>query len=320
MNKLKPLFYLLVFVFLVSACASPQAKPEKPIATLSEPESTSTSEPTKISPTETYTPEPTFTPSPTPVPGKQVFPIDSLAEEIPWLPMDESNVPGINYVSFNTEKPPFNNALVRQAFSYAIDREAITEMAIKYYARNARPATVFTPPEILGRDLYGEVGINFDPERAKELFAEAGYSDPSSFPSVIYLVNASGETAPGARLNMANAMAEMWQEYLGVTVNVVVEGNWGKFLDRLRDNPPEIYRLAWVADYNDPDNFLREVFHSDTDPNFGRFSNTEFDKLVDSAKLQRKHPEKRQLMYIQAEYILCEEQAAVIPLYFQTYP
>jgi oligopeptide transport system substrate-binding protein len=319
MNKLKLFFSMMIFVLLLAACTSPQAQPEQPIAT-TPPESTSASEPTAVPPTETYTPEPTFTPSPTPVPGKQVFPIDSLAEEIPWLPMDKSNVPGINYVSFNTEKPPFNNVLVRQAFSYAIDREAITEMAIKYYARDARPATVFTPPEIMGRDLYGDVGISFDPQRAKELFAESGYSDPSAFPSVTYLVNASGETAPGARLNMANAMAKMWQEHLGVTVNVVVEGNWGEFLDRLRENPPEIYRLAWSADYNDPDNFLGDVFHSDADSNFGRFSSTEFDELVDSAKLQRKYPEKRQTIYIQAEYILCEEQAAVIPLYFQTYP
>ena len=315
MNKLKQFSYLIVFAIFISACAPPQAQPEKPIETLPE----ATSEPTAVPPTETYTPEPTFTPSPTSVPGKQVFPIDSLAEEIPWLPMDESNVPGTSYVAFNTESPPFNNVLVRQAFSYAIDREVITEMATKYYTRNARPATVFTPPEVLGRDLYGEVGINFDPQRAKELFVEAGYSDPSAFPSVTYLVNASGETAPGARFNIANAMADMWQEHLGITVNVVAVGNWGNFLDRLRDDPPEMYRLAWKADYIDPDNFLREVFHSDADSNFGRFSNTEFDQLVESAKLQRTRPEKRQLLYIQAEYILCEEQAAVIPLYFSTY-
>lgn len=317
MNKLKSFFSLMIFILLVAACTSPQAQPEKQIAT---PEPTSTTEPTAVPPTETYTPEPTFTPSPTPVPGKQVFPLDSFAEEIPWLPMDENNVPVINYIGFNTEKPPFNNALVRQAFSYAIDRDAITEMAIKYNYRNARPASVFTPSEVLGRDLYGAVGINFNPQKAKELFIEAGYSDSSSFPSVTFLVNVSGEKAPGAHLNVAKAMAEMWEEHLGVSVEVTVEGNWGRYLDRLRDDAPEIFRLGWGADYIDPDNFLRENFSSGAEYNKTNFSNAEFDQLVESAKLQRTRPEKRQLLYIQAEYILCEEQAVIIPLYFYTSP
>lgn len=320
MNKLKLFLSLMIFILLVAACTSPQAQPEKPIATLSEPEPTSTSEPTAIPPTETYTPEPTFTPSPTPLPGKQVFPVDSFANEIPWLLLDENNVPGINYLGFNTEKPPFNNALVRQAFSYAVDREVVVELATKYGSRNARPATVFTPPEVLGRDLYDSVGINFDPQKAKELFIEAGYSDPSSFPKVEFLVNVAGEDYPGAHLNFAKAITEMWQEYLGVSIEVTVVGNWESYLERLNNDAPEIFRLGWGADYNDPDNFLRENFSSGSESNSTNFSNAEFDQLVSSAQSQEKSPEKRQLLYIQAEYILCEEQAAVIPLYFNTYP
>lgn len=316
MNKTHLIFAISVFAFLITSCQQTQAiTPTE--ATTVDATASFTLEPTNV-PTETNTPEPTLTPSPTSLPGSQVISIDSMAQEIPWLPMPNNGTPGINFAAFNMKKPPFDNTLIRQAFSYAINREAITEMAVKYHAKNARPATVFTPPEVLGRDLYGEVGINYDPQKAKELFAEAGYSDPSSFPTVTYLVNASGETAPGMYLNIANAMADMWMETLGVSVNVEIMGNWGAYLDRLATNPPEIYRLGWAADYNDPDNFLREVFHSSSDINRGHFSNDEFDRLVFLAS-HITNPIERQRLYIQAERILCEEEVALIPLFFGTY-
>jgi ABC-type oligopeptide transport system substrate-binding subunit len=56
--------------------------------------------------------------------------------------MENSARPGTYYFYFNLSKPPFNNALVRQAFAAALDREALTEIAKKYGATNPRPATI----------------------------------------------------------------------------------------------------------------------------------------------------------------------------------
>jgi oligopeptide transport system substrate-binding protein len=53
--------------------------------------------------------------------------------------------------------------------------------------------------------------------------------------------------------------------------------------------------------------------------NFGRFTNPEFDKLIEVAK-KNSDPAKRQELYIQAERILCEEETAVLPIYNATYP
>jgi oligopeptide transport system substrate-binding protein len=223
-------------------------------------------------------------------------------------------VPGVHFVAFNTLRPPFNSALVRQAFAYAVDRQVIVDMAKKYKASNPSPATTLTPPETLGRDLYNEVGAEFDPQRAKELLTEAGYSDPSAFPAVTIIVNASGDIAPGARFNMASTMAKMWQDNLGIAVQVEVIKSFRDYGNRLRTNPPEMYWLGWVADVNDPDNFLREIFHSGSQYNYGYFMNSEFDKLVDRAK-KSKDPAERQELYIQAERLLCEAEAALISLY-----
>jgi len=247
-----------------------------------------------------------------------VYPIDSLGNEIPWLPMEEGKVPAVNFMGFNTQKPPFNNRLVRQAFSYAVDREKITSLMSSYGAKNTRPASVVTPPETLGRDVYGEVGITFDPQKAKALFLEAGYDDPSAFPQVTLLVNLAGANAVGAHLNVANAMAAMWQEYLGVTINVEIENNWDNYGARLADDPPEIFRMGWAADYNDPDNFLRVVMHSGSEWNYGHFENETFDQLVEQAA-ESSDPLERLNFYLQAERILVEEEAGLIPLYHSSY-
>jgi len=191
-------------------------------------------------------------------------------------------------------------------------------MAIKYKSINPVHATTLTPPETLGRDLYGEVGAMFNPQMAKDLLTQAGYSDPSSFPKVVFLVNVSGDTAPGARFNIANAMADMWQTHLGITVEVQAIQSFSEYGNRLKSNTPDLFWMGWAADYNDPDNFLRELLQSGSEYNYGNFSNPEFDDLVNRAK-NSYDPAKRQELYIQAERILCETEAALIPLFHVTY-
>lgn len=267
------------------------------------------------------TPEPTATvtaiPSPTPLPGEVVLPVDTLANSIPWLPIKDNARPGSYYFYFNTVQPPFNSVLVRQAFAAAIDREVLSEIARKYGAKDARPATTFTPPEILGRDLYNEVGISFNPANAKDFLTQAGYTDPAKFPPVTLLINMSGDAAPGFHVKITDEMVKMWQQHLGIKVTVEVI-NWEPYQERIASTPPEIFRLGWVADYNDPDNFLRELFATGSQYNYGSFSNPSFDRLVERAA-NSSDPAERQIMYIQAERILCETEAVIIPIYHTTY-
>jgi oligopeptide transport system substrate-binding protein len=266
-------------------------------------------------PTATATEVPTRTPSPAPLPGEVVIPVEELGTGIPWLSLDLSSLPAVHYVGFNTEKHPFDDPMVRQAFAYAIDREVIVGMAERWYAQNPGPLTTLTPPQILGRDLFGEVGANFDPFKAIELLNEAGYSEPSSFPTVTFLVKATGETAPGARFNMATAMAEMWFAYLRVNVQIEVIASNSQYGERLRTNPPELFWIGWIGEA-DPDGFLNEIFHSDSVYNTGGFSNPEFDSLVERAAASH-DPAERQALYIEAETLLCETEAALIPIYYE---
>jgi len=78
----------------------------------------------------------------------------------------------------------------------------------------------------------------------------------SKFPAVTLLINVSGGGTPYFHTRLANEMAQMWEKNLGIAVNVELITVWGEYLDRINSNPPEIFRLSWAADYNDPDNFL----------------------------------------------------------------
>jgi len=314
MNKTvrSSLIMFILPIFLLSGCGQP--------VTATPPLQQPTPTASPITPTETPQPTATATsePSPTPLPGNVVLPVDSLGKNIPWLPLDKTARPGVNFVGFNTQKAPFNIALVRQAFAYAIDREVILGMAIKYHATNPTHASTLTPPETLGRDLYGQIGIMFDPQRAKDLLAQAGFSNPANFPRTIFIVNVSGDIAPSARINMANALVDMWKTNLGVQVEVQAIPSFSDYTARLSSNPPDLFWMGWMADDNDPDNFLRQMFHSGTVDNFGKFSDSAFDRLVDMAKYSG-DPAQRQILYIQAERLLCETQAALIPLFHIIY-
>ncbi len=255
--------------------------------------------------------------TPTPLPGTTVLSVDTLVKSIPWLPVENTARPSTYYFYFNLSKPPFNNLLARQAFAAAIDRDALAVIAKGYGIKNPRAATTLTPPEILGRDLYNQVGIPFNPTQAKDLLAQAGYTEASPFPPVTLLTAAGSDAASSLHVKIADAIVQMWQQYLGVKVAVETIRP-GAYQERIKSNPPEVFRLAWVADYNDPDDFLREIFHSGSQYNYGKFSNPEFDQLVDRAA-KATDPAERQELYILAERLLCETEAVLIPIYHSTY-
>jgi len=312
--KLK-LFLALTMVIQISSCSFVFELGFEPTPTIESlptgtPEMTSLPSSTAtIQPTETVT----IVPSPTLLPGSVVFPITSLGKDIPWLTTETSELPHVHVITFNTRKPPFDNVLVRKAFAASIDREEIVKMAQRWSADSMLPATTFIPAQTLGRDLYGVVGINYDPVQAKEWLIQAGYTDTSSFPTVTFIVNSYGLDDPYARYNMASAMADMWHTHLGVNVEVQAIKP-PVFGERMRTNPPEIFWVGWVSDVgNDPD-FIRLIFHSDTQYNYGHFSNQDFDKLVDQAAKSH-DPAARQIMYIEAERLLCEAEAVIVPLY-----
>lgn len=227
----------------------------------------------------------------------------------------ELDTPGIlctYYYGFNVEKPPFDDVNVRKAFSWAVDRTLLVENVTK---GGQIPARWFARPGLAGAadpavDDFGPP-ITADVEKAKEFLAASKYPTVSDLGEITFLTN-----QVESHIKIAEAIQQMWQESLGVKVNIVTQ-EWKVFLKTRHDDPPQIARNGWCQDYPDADNFLRTVFRSDSPNNDTRWANPEFDKLVDEAARET-DPATRKELYLQADKLLVEEDAAIAPLYWYT--
>ena len=240
--------------------------------------------------------------------GEETIPLEELAPEIPWLPLDADQSPATFLVVFNLEQEPYDNLFLRRALALALDREHLARVAQESGFTEPRGATTFTHPNTMGRDLYSDVGISFEPDMARALLAEAGFPDGEGLPPVILTANSQPQNEV-----IMDAVADMWGEILGIEVEIaLIEG---EYLSRVEAERPGIYQAEWIVELNDPDNTLRETFYSEAAFNLGGFSRRDYDVIVQEAAELAGDPAARQHIYIRAEQILNEEEAAIIPLF-----
>ncbi len=228
---------------------------------------------------------------------------------------------GTYYCCFNTSKAPFDDVRVREAFSLVIDRNYIVENVTK---TGQKPATAFVPSGISdapgAKDDFRAVGGDYmdvsaekyqeNCERARQLLAEAGYPNGEGFPIVEYLYN----TSDNHRL-IGEALQNMWQTELGVTVNLVNQ-EWNTFLDTRKNGDYSIARNGWIADYNDPMSFL-DMWLTGGGNNDAQYSNPDYDALIMQAKSTSDLAERISLMH-QAEDILMGQDVVHAAIYFYT--
>jgi ABC-type oligopeptide transport system substrate-binding subunit len=214
------------------------------------------------------------------------------------------------YLFFKTTEPPFDNLEVRQAFSHAIDRDTIVATTLKGVAI---PAYTMLPPGMPGYNGDELKDIqNYDPARARELLADAGYPGGEGFPEIdLWLREPSTEV-----LATAEAIQAMLKENLGIQINIQPQEK-KVYYDNLSQNEIPFSLISWAYDYIDPSDFLNLVWDSQS----GRhdWENAEFDSLVRAAKSERDQT-KRINLYQQAEKILVEDVGGVFvwhPITFQ---
>jgi oligopeptide transport system substrate-binding protein len=208
------------------------------------------------------------------------------------------------YVAFDVSRPPFDDVRVRRAFVLATDKETLADVALRGHFF---PATGgFVPPGMPGHSPG--IGLPYDPERARQLLAEAGYPGGRGFPSVVCLA------PPNPAVQEANRYQQaQWRENLGVEVTGETM-EWAAFFERLYKAPPHIFLTAFMADYPDPDTFLR----ASPVRLQARWRNEAYDRLVEKAKHVMDQGE-RVKMYQQADRILIEEAVIMPRLYVRAH-
>jgi oligopeptide transport system substrate-binding protein len=202
------------------------------------------------------------------------------------------------FMEFDVRRPPFDDPNVRRAFALSADQEWLADVVMRGLLSPASGGLV--PPGMPGHSPG--IGLPYDPERACQLLAEAGYPGGCGFPRVDFLVPAGS-----VYKQVGDYLQAEWRKTLGVHIaNETVE--WAVLIDRLNSNPPHMSLSVWVADYPDPDNFLRaSPIRRETG-----WRNEAYDRLVEQAGRVMDQGERMRL-YKAADRILVEE-VAIMPL------
>ena len=200
------------------------------------------------------------------------------------------------YYGFTLNKEPFGgNLKLRQAFNYAIDREAIIKHVLK---GRATPFQGIVPPSTPGWKSSC-IRYEYNPELAKQLLAEAGYPNGEGFPELECLFNSGGKRNERISEVLQQQLAE-----LGIRVRLQIL-EWPQFLDLVEDGRATFWRLGWMADYLDPENFLSLLDSrkfGPGGPNNARYINPDYDALFQASDLER-DPVKRFDLLRRAEEI-----------------
>jgi oligopeptide transport system substrate-binding protein len=219
------------------------------------------------------------------------------------------------YYGFNNTKPPFDNALVRQAFSAGIDRQKLIDTVLK---GEQKPAQTFACPGIFGSPAENPnfPGIKFDPAKAKQLLADAGFPNGAGLPEITLMFN----TSQGHQ-KIAEFIQQSWKDNLGVEVQLANQ-EWAVYLKTVHEDAPQVYRMGWCADYPDENNWVGEVFHPIKGSNEPKWdpaspSAIKYMELVEKAAAAS-DPEERTQLYFEAEKILTADEAVIAPIYYYT--
>lgn len=232
---------------------------------------------------------------------------------------------GTYYVCYQTQKAPFDDPRVRQAFTLAVDRTFIVDkvtQAGQVPANGFVPAGVYDAAGSTGDDfrtvggayysIEGDADYSYEAncEKARELLAEAGYPNGENFPVVEYLYNTSD-----AHKAVAEALQNMWETELGVKVTLNNQ-EWAVFLQTRKDGNYSIARNGWIADYNDPMSFL-DMWLTGGGNNDAQYANADYDAKIQEAK-NTTDPAARMKLVHEAENIIMGQDWALNPLYFYT--
>jgi peptide/nickel transport system substrate-binding protein len=195
----------------------------------------------------------------------------------------------------------FKNVNVRKAFCYAVDREKLCKYTI--HGQGVPAIHGLVPPCFPGFDWAGIKGYTFDPKLAREYLAKAGYANGKGFPNITLQLNSGG----GRNVSVAEAVKKMLEETLNIKVslNQVV---WAQHSENIETAKCQFWRLGWVADYPDPENYLNLMNGANVPKtikekayiNSFRYTNNAYDVLYQKAN-QTINTEARNLLYKEAD-------------------
>lgn len=215
------------------------------------------------------------------------------------------------YYAFNTELPIFQDKRVRNALAMALDRDfMVNEVLTAGY----EPAYSLVPPGIANYDggaevYWADMSQEERQAEAKKLLEEAGYGpdNPLNFTYIYRSTDDNPKVAPAVQQNWAS---------IADWVNPKIERQDTAIqYERLRQADFEVGDAAWIADYNDPQNFLYLLESRTGMMNYGNYNNPEYDALIAASNLET-DVEKRKALLLEAEQLMLDDMP-IIPMWYQ---
>lgn len=227
---------------------------------------------------------------------------EEFPEEAVSVPRLCSYYYAVNFT--DTGHPALQDERVREALSYALDRNVIVDQILK---GGQTPAYNFTHVATAGFEMptieYGQWSQAERDARAKELMTEAGYGIGGE-PVELKLIYNTSESHKA----IATVAAQMWKQKLGVDITME-NMEWQTYLQVRGEQNFDLARSAWCGDYNEASTFL-DLLTTTHGANDGKYSNARVDELMQASKTSM----DPQAAYTEVEQILADEMA-ILPVY-----
>jgi dipeptide transport system substrate-binding protein len=214
------------------------------------------------------------------------------------------------FVALNTQKKPLDNQKVRQALNMAFDRVTYLKAI---FDNTATPATNPWPPITWGYDKSIQP-YPYDPAKAKQLLADAGYAN--GFSTTIWVRPNGSVLNPNPRAGAELLQADFAKVGVKAEIKVI---EWGELIKQAKQGQHDTLFMGWAGDNGDPDNYLSPLFSCNavqSGINFARFCDPQLDKLIADGKATADQA-KRVKLYEAAQKII-HDQALWIPLGYPT--
>lgn len=227
--------------------------------------------------------------------------VDDIMREAGITTMKQHGV-NVAYMSMNMRKKPFDNLKVRQAVVYAINRE---DLVRRVYGQFGRPAKNPIPPVLLGYNE--EIRYSpYDPEKSKQLLAEAGYAN--GFKCNLYTMTIFRDYMPDGVL--AGTIVQEYLKAVGIQADTVLR-DWQTFLSERGNGKHDLAIGGWIGDAPDPHFFFhflldKTALQSLPTNNNAFYASDVMHDLIEKAKITV-DPVERSNLYKQACVVFNED-------------
>ena len=222
------------------------------------------------------------------------------------MPFLNTEYLGFNQESFLSDITTRQRRLVRQALNCGFDRRKM----MRYMRNNVGVPGCkgILPCGLPGYSDGSSYGYEYNPQRAKELLAEAGFPDGKGLPTLTLSTSS----------NYLDLCKYIQQQLTLVGFDVKIDVNPPAALrEHIAQGKSDWFRASWIADYPDAENYLALFYsknHSPAGPNYTRFTSAAFDRLYERAV--RETDDSRRLELYRAMDSIVMTEAPVMPLYY----